>query len=238
MQHVAVRVEEIVLQRAVHLPRDQPGPADVPRVQGARRADLGHDVLPVPQVDVRRRGAPASGRFAVPQAVRTVGEAGGTGWTGNSFQLPKSIIRPRFGAVNRRFCELAAVSVVGVGCGRNARRVARGADEVLAVLTDQTVVEIVGVGDLVPVVVIHVVGEERFAVAEAVVGEVELVAGVVAVVLLHVQPAHGVVAVDVEGAVVVDPVHAAVHVVAVGTVGRAGVSHVVVALVFKPKDRG
>ena len=101
VQHVAVRVEEIVLQRAVHLPRDQPGPTDVPRVQGARRADLGHDVLPVPQVDVRRRGAPASGRFAVPQAVRTVGEAGGTGWTGNSFQLPKPIIRPRFGAVNK-----------------------------------------------------------------------------------------------------------------------------------------
>ena len=61
VQHVAVRIEEVVLQRAVHLPRDQPGPADVPRVQGARRADLGHDVLPIPQVDVRRRGTPASG---------------------------------------------------------------------------------------------------------------------------------------------------------------------------------
>ena len=73
LHHVPVRIEQVVLRRAVLLPADQFRPPQIPRCDVAQRADFRHDVLPVPQVDDARRVRAAPVGLAAAQPVRPVG---------------------------------------------------------------------------------------------------------------------------------------------------------------------
>ena len=96
-------VEQVVLMVAVDLPRHQVLTTDVSAIHRIGHADLRHDILPIPSMDMGNCGIPAAGCLAVPQAVRAIGIGGRdtAGYRrGDRSQLSKSIIRPCFLPVN------------------------------------------------------------------------------------------------------------------------------------------
>ena len=103
MQHIPMGIELVVLVVAVDLPRHQVLTTDVSAIHRIGHADLRHDILPIPSMDMGNCGIPAAGCLAVPHAVRTIGIGGRdtAGYRrGDRSQLSKSIIRPRLCAVN------------------------------------------------------------------------------------------------------------------------------------------
>ena len=96
-------VEQVVLMVAVDLPRHQVLTTDVSAIHRIGHADLRHDILPIPSMDMGNCGIPAAGCLAVPQAVRAIGIGGRdtAGYRrGDRSRLSNSIIRPRLCAVN------------------------------------------------------------------------------------------------------------------------------------------